>query len=619
MGGFESVKEKYQTMHRNNGDKRSPRVVLCRLILVAGAIFFGALAARPAEAATLYSAPSSGTFSVGDTFTLGVYASSPDQALNAVSGVLNVPRDKLQIMNVAAGSSIVNLWVRDPSFSAAAGTASFEGIVLNPGFRGSGGQIMILTLKAVGPGVATVNFNSGVVLANDGLGTNILRGMGSAQFTIIGADVSLPSESETEPTEEESLSPSPSEEPPEPESEPPRMPTEPVYTHEFVISSETHPREDAWYTSNDVKLFWELPKSATAVRLLVSRNPDDVPTVLYDPPIDSIELKGLEDGVWYLHVQLHVSPWSEVERFQFKIDTHPPPAFELVEIPRTDPTDPIVRFNVDATDPTSGVDHYDIYVDGQIGSGGLDGALTSLPTPALKPGEHTISVHAVDRAGNEREAAAQVRVEALTAPVILQYPLSLEYGDVFFVRGTTVYPDARVVLWIQGKEREPIYYDFRSDSEGNIHFLTKERLPKGEVEVWLVVYDERGAQSDPSERVVVTVQGLLLSDLWPWLSYTLLIIVGILVYILRRNWCQLAALRKQLKGGGGNEGYAELERELVALRKEVEKTERVRRKARPSRRTSRPGTKARVRRKPSSAASGKKYIIGNWRGKKQAE
>jgi len=577
----------------------------------------GIFVAQPVAAATLYPAPASGSYNVGDTFTVGVYVSSPDQAMNAVSGALSVSRERLEIVSVAPGSSIVNLWVRDPAYSATAGTADFEGIVLNPGFKGSGGQIMVMTLKAIAPGVGSVNLNSGVVLANDGHGTNILRGLGTAQFTIIGVDIPAPQE------EPEDVRPQAPEEPAsdrEQPTEPLREQREPKYPFGApVVVSETHPDPNAWYAANDVKLSWTVPTGASAVRVLVSGNPHDAPTVLYDTPIDSLDLYDLKDGVWYLHVQFRDSGWSEITHFKFQIDTQEPEPFELTEAMREDPTDPVVRFGLNATDTTSGISYYDVSIEGRPLNERVDGALKEFHSSALAPGDRTILVRAVDGAGNARERELHVRIEPLAAPVILQYPLSLKRGDMFFLRGTSQYPNAYVTVWVRAEDGETASYEAFSDGNGDISFLTKESLPKGVVDIWLTLKDERGAQSDPSERVSIEVRGLLLSDLWPWLSYSLFIIAAALVYLLRRNWCQLAALRKQLKGGGGNEGYAELERELVALRKEVEKTERVRRKVRPSRRTSRPGTKARVRRKPSSAASGKKYIIGNWRGKKQAE
>src|SRR5690554_5165544 len=109
------------------------------LIISFVAVFF--IAAK-VQAATLYIGPSSGSYNVGNTFSVSIYVSSADQAMNAVSGVLTYPKDKLEVTAVSKSGSVVNLWVQDPTYSNSEGIVNFEGIVLNPGFSGSGGKII---------------------------------------------------------------------------------------------------------------------------------------------------------------------------------------------------------------------------------------------------------------------------------------------------------------------------------------------------------------------------------------------------------------------------------------------------------------------------------------------
>ena len=147
------------------------------------------LVAPLAEAASLYVSPSSGNYGIGDSFTVGVYTNSSDQALNAVSGTLSFPTDKIEVTSVSKAGSIMSLWVSEPSFSNSAGTVSFEGIVLNPGYSGSAGKILSVTFHTKGGGSVPVNFATGSILANDGQGTNILTGFGSGNFIIELEDV----------------------------------------------------------------------------------------------------------------------------------------------------------------------------------------------------------------------------------------------------------------------------------------------------------------------------------------------------------------------------------------------------------------------------------------------
>ena len=127
MGG--AVAEKTQ------GEACSRFTLFCRSVILVFLLSIGFALPSFAHAATLYFSPASGSHPVGKAISVSVFVSSTDQAINAVSGVVSFPKDKLEVTGLSKGGSILSLWVQEPSFSNGAGTASFEGIVLNPGFR----------------------------------------------------------------------------------------------------------------------------------------------------------------------------------------------------------------------------------------------------------------------------------------------------------------------------------------------------------------------------------------------------------------------------------------------------------------------------------------------------
>lgn len=137
------------------------------------------------QAATLYFSPSSGSYSVGQTFSVGVYVSTPGQAMNAASGAVSFPQDKLEVISPSKSNSIFDLWVQEPTFSNHDGIINFAGITLNPGFIGSGGKLIGITFKAKSAGNAVVSLSSSQVLANDGQGTDILTSSGKANFVLV--------------------------------------------------------------------------------------------------------------------------------------------------------------------------------------------------------------------------------------------------------------------------------------------------------------------------------------------------------------------------------------------------------------------------------------------------
>lgn len=148
-------------------------------------VFVAACLPASVQAATLSLSPQSASYTVGSLMAVSIYASSPDQAMNAVSGVVSFPKDKLDVVSLSKDESVINLWVRDPSVSATLGQVNFEGVVLNPGFIGSSGKILKIIFRIKTSGDALIQFASGSILANDGVGTNILTGFGKASFSLV--------------------------------------------------------------------------------------------------------------------------------------------------------------------------------------------------------------------------------------------------------------------------------------------------------------------------------------------------------------------------------------------------------------------------------------------------
>lgn len=151
---------------------------LCTLVLVV--INFSVV---HADTTALSLVPSLSTFSEGDRITLTVQIDSPSTAINAVSGSLQYPDSLLRVVSVTKNKSIFNLWTKEPVQSR--NKISFEGVVVNPGFQGTKGILFQVVFEARKTGTATIDFLDGAVLANDGLGTNLLATLRSTKVTIV--------------------------------------------------------------------------------------------------------------------------------------------------------------------------------------------------------------------------------------------------------------------------------------------------------------------------------------------------------------------------------------------------------------------------------------------------
>lgn len=137
------------------------------------------------SAAVLLALPSKGNFNVGDTIKVSLLINTIDQSINAVAGSLTFPSDKLEVASTSKDNSIINLWVQEPTLNDTGDAVTFSGVLPSPGFAGSAGQVLNVSFRVKGAGVAIIDIKDAQVLANDGLGTNILAQVVPANLTLV--------------------------------------------------------------------------------------------------------------------------------------------------------------------------------------------------------------------------------------------------------------------------------------------------------------------------------------------------------------------------------------------------------------------------------------------------
>lgn len=458
---------------------------LARAAFISVFLFAPALA----SAATLFISPEADSYGAGKSFTVRVRVTS-SQSINAVSGTLVYPTDKLQVTSVSKASSILTLWVADPSYSNAEGKVNFEGVVPNPGFAGTGGLILTVTFRIVGSGNATVSFANASVLANDGNGTNVLDRSTPATYSLGGA-APVPVEIEVPTT-----------------SGTPRAPT---------ITSSTHPTAGKWYGENDAKFSWTAESDLTATRVLLGKSSNSVPTVEYSS-LTSKEIDNIDDGIWYLHVQnKNKNGWGAVAHYLVKIDSTDPESFTMKEIERSDPTDPRVRISLSATDNTSGIKSFGIQIDKEEMQDWIDDGTGIYATDALTPGGHTIFARAYDAAGNFSTASINVDIEGIAMPRITSYTDKVSSNSPVVVRGTAL-PNVTVRITLSktsslgsffggdDKEVPPRSKDTRSDDNGDFSMaMDTAGYESGAYDLTAIAVDRRGAQSEPTAPKTVLI------------------------------------------------------------------------------------------------------------------
>ncbi len=376
-----------------------------RIFFSIAALLFFALPSG-AFAATLSVSPSFSSVSAGDAVSVNIVVSSADQAMNAVSGTLSFSSDILTLLSVSKAGSIVTIWATEPEFSNTSGTASFEGIVPNPGFTGSSGKVLTFSFRAKKAGTATLSFSSASVLANDGQGTEILGGTNGASVSVSSG--SLPPAPAPAPVVAESSA--------------------------LTITSSTHPIQTNWYADDSPQFAWNLPAGALEVRTLVGENSLGEPSVRYAPAVSSKKVSNLPDGTFFFHLKVRTAAgWSETSRFRINIDTVAPKPFSVSVLP-FDPQEG-VQVTFSATDDLSGIDRYELLVNGVLKSTvDEERAREPVLVPPTAAGTSTLTVLAYDKAGNTTSSSV---VYAAVGPSalfdVLAEPASQAYSFTFSI------------------------------------------------------------------------------------------------------------------------------------------------------------------------------------------
>ncbi len=278
---------------------------------------------RADAAASLYLAPTSGTFTIGSTFSVSFYLNTGGQFVNAVETYLSYPPDKLQVISPTTGKSFIQVWLTQPTYSNIDGTLKFQGAVPTPGINTEAGLISTITFRVKNLGTAAIKIlDNSRVLLNDGKGTDVLGQTTGGIYYL-----TLP---------------------------PPAGP---------IVVSRTHPDQGRWYNQKDVSLEWNAPPDIQGYSYILNSSPVDDPDDISEGVKTRVVYNDLPDGTYYFHIKsLRSGEWGGVTDYAIHVDKTPPAEFKISFSPGfyTSNRRPIVDFTT--TDAMSGIDHYELKV-----------------------------------------------------------------------------------------------------------------------------------------------------------------------------------------------------------------------------------------------------------------
>jgi hypothetical protein len=376
------------------------------LVLLLTLVLF-ATAETTAFAATYSLSPASGSYPVGQTFTVQVVVTSNAGAVNTGDATITFDSNTLTAVSVARDGSPFNLWVTEPTIQG--NTIAFAGGSTS-GVSGSR-AIMSITFRARAQGEAKVDFSRATLLA--GAGQNVLQGTSGAIYTI----------TEAAPPPTSPVAPPPQQEERRVNVPPPSLPD---------ISSRTHPNQDEWYSVQNATFTWDIPYGVTAVSAGFSDESGIEPGEVFEPPVSEWKESDIPDGIWYFSsAHRNRGGWGSTTEFMIRVDTTPPEPF-TVSAAGGDLT---AQIRFEAKDTLSGIALYRVGIDGgrtrdvqstELVSGGY--TLTN-----LDPGERTITVIAVDQAGNEREESTTVLVTGVRPVPVSDDVKTSGFGAIYWV------------------------------------------------------------------------------------------------------------------------------------------------------------------------------------------
>lgn len=516
--------------------------LLVIFLLVSFSLFF----ISRVEAASLSLSPNSSNTSMGNIISVKIIVNTDNKYINNADAIIQFPTDLLEVVSLSKNPSIFSLWVEEPSFSNYTGRITFNGGVSNPGFNGSNGTIATITFKAKKQGTASLIFLDSAVRENNGLGTDILTAKDSGIIQI-GAvkEIEIP-----EITDDKD-----------------------VTLSRPIISSDTHPDQDLWYSNDTANFSWKIPSGTISLKTLFNKISDSVPTISYDNSVTQKTLNNLSDGISYFHLRYFNSiGGSPIAHYKIKVDTTPPSKFTPTI--RFDNNQGIIKLN--AQDATSGIDYYAILIDGgslqKVKKEKLVNNEYNLPVQV--EGDHNLVVKAYDKAGNYTESSLVFTSPIISIPVLSLNTNEITSGDSVVILGKTDYPNRQVEVTLESDGKEIKKYTQTISADGNFSITTDKIKKTGSIGIWAETVFSETIKSRPSEKVYLKVNETEALKITLEIFYRLLgliviiILLLIILFTLYLGWHKYLGLKKKVENES-KQTVTEIHKAMLLLKEEL--------------------------------------------------
>lgn len=320
--------------------------------------------------------PHTSTHEIGSVVPLQLYVNLANTtAVNAFGVSLNYPIEYLKVLEIDTDGSVCTLFPEN-SVNNEIGEVQLSCGLPSPGLSEPFGFLGTVQVKLLKEGYVNLSFgDSSQVLANDGLGTDLLSKTTSSGINIVSAKKVI-IEAEV-PGDQGEIQPE-------------------ITVSPLAVSSPTHPQQHEWYNENTATFEWKnSTKEISSYSYVLDSNPDTTPGTLNISTDNSISLSNIGEGASYFHIMPIVGGVdTPVTHFQVKVDTNAPENLQ-VKSANSFGEDKYWTLEFEADD-YNGIDRYEILH--------ADGTTVEVNNPAQiilnDKFENTITIIAYDLGGN---------------------------------------------------------------------------------------------------------------------------------------------------------------------------------------------------------------------------
>jgi len=332
----------------------------------------------PIYNATLRLQPESGILDVDYSHKVSVILDTGAESVNALDVLIEFDPEIAQVDKFNTNNSLCNLFLND-LIDNQLGFIRLTCVIPSPGFKGESGLVGDIEFRAIKSGSIGFKFIPQTsVLANDGLGTEVLRQTTDATFHLKNYDFDSSGLANI--------------------------------GNDYTVSifSPTHPNSNRWYNTKKIDLVWDALPGYTYFYGL-DKNHETIPDGTNKTKINKTSFQLDEEGSYYFHLQPVLNGKKlPIAHWQFNIDLTPPSNVRLRASENVVDMGSTVRFEFSGEDNLSGLNRSN-YV--EIGSDILLPVGQSVYVPFLDAGKKSVKLRVYDNAGNFTDAVVEILVK----------------------------------------------------------------------------------------------------------------------------------------------------------------------------------------------------------------